>query len=249
MINENSPYYLKEIYPVRYSEVDYNECLKPSAMFNFLQDMATNGADAANFGYKDIHPKNLGWYLLKYHMEFSNYPVKAKNLIFKTEARGYNKIFAHRDFEIYSEDNNLMGRVLSYWTLVDINTKAMVCPGDIFEQFKKVEKREDDLSFVKVKELERVDYAEEFKIRFDDIDVNGHANNANYIIWAFESLPKEFRDNHKLKTLDIVYKKEISFYNKVLSEIQIENNFTRHSVKNKSTGEELCLVNAEFIEY
>lgn len=249
MINENSPFYLKENYSVRYSEVDYNECLKPSAMFNFLQDTATNGANAAHFGYDDIHSKNLGWYLLKYHMEFSNYPVKEKKLILKTEARGYNKIFAHRDFEIYSENNELMGRVLSYWTLVDINSKSMICPGDVFEQFKKVAKREDDLSFNKVKELERIDYTEEFKIRFDDIDVNGHANNANYIIWAFESLPKEFRDNHKLKTLDIVYKKEISFNHTVLSETQMDNNFTRHSVKNQSTGEELCLINAEFIEY
>ncbi|MBR2526115.1 hypothetical protein IKE67_06575 [bacterium] len=251
MINEQSPYYYnKEIF-VRYSEMDYHKMLKPSAFLNFLQDVATVAADKAHFGYNEVYPKNLGWFLLKYHMEFNNYPQNIENLLIKTEARGYNKLFAHRDFDIYNNENKeLIGRVISYWTLVNLADKSMHSPGEIFpDRFPKVEKREDDLSFLKVHPLERIDYSQEFKVRFDDIDVNKHVNNMNYIVWAFEALPKEFRDTYKLKVLDMVYKKEIQYGNTVLSEVQIDENIIKISVKNKNTDDELCVIEAEFEKF
>ena len=82
----------------------------------------------------------------------------------------------------------------------------------------KMEKREDDLSFGKMHPLERVDYSEEFK------------------------------DKYKLKTLDMLYKKEIQYGNTVLSEVQIDDNIAKISVKNKTTDEDLCLVKAEFTD-
>lgn len=251
MIDEKSPYYLsKEIF-VGYSEKDYHKLLKPSALLNFLQDVATLAADKCKFGYNEVYPKNLGWFLLKYHIEFNDYPQNVDKLLIKTEARGYNRKFAHRDFEIYnSETNTLIGRVISYWALVNFKDKSMAAPNEIFpDKFKKVEKREDDLSFLKVHTPERTDYSEEFKVRYDDIDVNMHVNNMNYIVWAFEALPKSFRDEYKPKIIDMVYKKEIQYGGKVLSEVEMNANTVLIAVKNKDTDEELCLIRAEFEKF
>lgn len=248
MINEQSPYYFNKKIFVRYSEMDYQKMLKPSAFLNFLQDVATIAADKGGFGYNEVYPKNLGWFLLKYHMEFNNYPQNIENLLIKTEARGYNKLFAHRDFDVYdSENGSLIGRVISYWALVNFKDKSMAMPNEIFpDKFDKVEKREDDLNFLKVHSPERVDFSAEFKVRYDDIDVNKHVNNMNYIVWAFEALPKAFRDTYKPKTIDMVYKKEIQYGNIVLSEVQIDENVALISVKNKDNNEELCVIRAEF---
>lgn len=105
-------------------------------------------------------------------------------------------------------------------------------------------KREDDLTFEKIKPLERVDAEKIFEIRFDDIDVNNHVNNANYIIWAFELLDFNFRSTKKLKTLDMVFKKEIKYGEKVLSQVEVQNDKTTHILKNAETGEDLCLISA-----
>ena len=83
-------------------------------------------------------------------------------------------------------------------------------------------------------------------IYFDDIDVNQHVNNCNYIIWAFEPLDFTFRSQKRLKTLDIVYKKEIQYGNKILSLIEIQGNTTIHNLKNAQTGEDLCQIKAEW---
>ncbi|MGN0017476.1 MAG: acyl-[acyl-carrier-protein] thioesterase [Candidatus Gastranaerophilaceae bacterium] len=250
MLDKTSPFYKERKLNVRYSEMDYHKVLKPSALLNFLQDVATFAADEGGFGYDEVVSRNLGWFLLKYRMEFENYPQNIEDIIIQTEARGYNKLFAHRDFELFSQSGERLGKVLSYWALVNFEDKSMAMPNVIFpNKFNKVEKREDDLSFAKVHAPERIDYREEFKIRYDDIDVNMHVNNMNYIAWAFEVLPKEFKDKYKLKTLDMVYKKEIQYGNQVLSEAQVDDNLVRVVVKNNSTGEDLCIVNAEFVEY
>ena len=39
---------------VKYSEMDYNLTLKPSALLNYLQDFASENAESLNFGYSYI---------------------------------------------------------------------------------------------------------------------------------------------------------------------------------------------------
>ena len=79
---------------VRYSEMDYKLALKPSALLNYFQDMASENAENFGFGYSYIVKKNLAWFLLKYRIEFSEYPIGEYELTVKTEPRGYQKLFA-----------------------------------------------------------------------------------------------------------------------------------------------------------
>ena len=239
----------EETVKIRYSEMDCDMVLKPSAMLQFLQDLASDNAEQLDFGYSYIIKHNLAWFLLKYRLEFDNYPEGIYDLTIKTEPRGYNKIFAFRDFYIYHRDI-CIGRAASTWSLVDINTKSMVNCADVLADNKYMvqhEKREDDLNYGKIKLPEKFDIEKIFEVRFDDLDVNRHVNNANYIVWAIEPLDFEFRRSHKLKTVDMMFKKEITYGAKVLSEVAINDNTTIHAVKNAETGDELCLIKAEWV--
>lgn len=247
MITEK-PIVGKTVYPLRYYEMDHQMVLKPSALLNFLQDMATVNAEKNGFGYSFTSQKNYGWFLIKYHMEFENYPEHLDDILIKTEARGATKLFASRDFEIWTTDETkCLGRVISDWFLLDMDKKEILQPLKVFDFMNKVEKRDDDLKFKKIIAPETFDTQQEFKIRYDDIDVNQHVNNSNYIVWAFETLPREFRANHKLKTLDILYKKEVSFGHNIISKLKTENNTTYHVLTNKETNEDLCLLEAQWI--
>ena len=192
--------------------------------------------------------KNLAWFLLKYHIEFEKYPQNIYNLKIKTEPRGWNKLFAFRDFEICDGDD-ILGRATTCWGLIDLNTKNMVNVGAVLADnpnFNKFEKRESDLSFNKILPMQNVDNEKVFSVRFDDLDVNQHVNNSNYIVWAFESLDYEFRKNKQLKTLDMLFKKEVSYGNNVQSQLQVLNGTTLHTLRKQDTGEELCLVQAQW---
>ena len=84
-----------------------------------------------------------------------------------------------------------------------------------------------------------------FEVRFEDIDVNKHANNCNYIIWALETLTFEER-LRKIKTLDANYKKEITYGEKVISQVEIRENQTNHVLKNAKTDDILCNILIEW---
>ena len=235
---------------IRYSDMDYDTVLKPSALLLFLQDLASDNADSLDFGYKFVRSHNLAWYLLKYRIEFSDYPKGVQKLHISTTPRGYNKIFAFRDFEIKHNDITV-GRATSTWAMVDLDNKSMANLSEYMAECPYMvpfEKREDDLVYGKVRPPQRIDIEKIFDIRFDDLDVNRHVNNANYISWAYEPLDFDFRMKYKPKNLDIVFKKEIAYGSKVLVQAEINENKTCCAVKNYDTGDDLCLINTEWVE-
>lgn len=231
-------------FKIRYSELDCNLLLKPSSLVQLLQDIASVDAENKDFGYSFLVKKNLGWFLLKYHLEFENYPKGIHNLTLKTESRGYNKLFAFRDFDILSNDK-LLGRATTTWGLIDLNTKAMTNMIEVFNDNKNItsfEKRENDLKYNKIQSIQNVSLEKEFEVRFDDLDVNQHVNNSNYIGWALETLDFDFRNSKKPKIMDIAFKKETKYKDEILSQVEIIDNTSIHVIKNKNTNEELCLI-------
>ena len=209
---------LKKDINVKYSEMDYDLVLKPASLMQYMQDLASDSAESMDFGYSFVAENNLAWFLLKYHMEFLDYPKGIYDLTLTTEPRGYNRLFAFRDFALFDNDK-CIAKMASTWGLVDLENRVMKNAQEALGKnpnIKSFEKRDDDLIYNKIKPLERVDREKTFEIRFDDLDVNKHANNTNYIVWAFEPLDFDFRSNYKLKTLDMVFKKEIKYGSTIL---------------------------------
>ena len=229
---------------VKYSETDQNLAMKPFALLNFLQDIASKNAENLGFGYSFIHPKNYAWFLIKYRMEFEEYPFDIQELTLKTEPRGYNKLFAYRDFELFRGEK-LLGRMHSMWSIVDIDFRSIVPVKNVIPEnpyMTQFEKREDDLAFAKISTIMNPTLEKEFEVRYNDLDVNGHANNGNYIVWAFEPLSFEFKNNHRINTLDMIYKKEARFGEKLVSQIEFKDEKTTlHRLQN-SEGEDLFLL-------
>lgn len=229
---------------VRYSELDFDKSLKPFSLLNFFQDIASDNAESLGFGYSNIYPQNLMWVLIKYRIEFNEYPIGLHNLLLKTEPRGCNKIFAYRNFEL-SDGDKILARASSMWSLVDIDTlTAKNIESVISSEFlPKHQQQENDLQFNKIPVLTQTDFEKEFEVRYNDLDVNKHANNGNYIVWAIEPLDFDFRLNNKLKTIDMMFKKEIKYGEKLISKVQkVDEKTTLHALKHRETGEDLCVL-------
>ena len=234
-----------EVLNLKYSELDFDKRLKPFSLLNFFQDIASDNAEKFGFGYSAIYPKNLMWVLLKYRIEFNEYPSNIGQLLLRTEPRGYNRFFAFRNFELLSS-KKLLAKASSMWSLVDFSSMKLASIEENVESpyMQKFVRGENDLDFAKIPALTEIHYEKEFEVRYNDIDVNMHANNGNYIVWALEPLPYEFKAKHALKIVDMAFKKEIKYGEKLVSAVQvIDNNTTIHSLKHAQTNEELCVLN------
>ncbi len=241
---------LQETIHIRYSDSDCNGRLKPFSLLNFFQDMAAESAERLGFGYSTIYPQNLMWVLLKYRLEFTKYPIHVNQLTIKTEPRGYNRLFAYRNFEVYA-DGELCGRASSVWALVDSKTLNIAHVGEILKDNSNMIKfvpNDKDLKFGKIPPITQADFEETFKVRYNDIDINMHANNGNYIVWALEPLPYEWKHEKQLKNIDIVFKKEIKCAEQLTCRIQkLDEHTTLHSLLNTQTQEEVCAIKCEWI--
>ena len=234
---------------IKYSELDQNLLLKPFSLLNFLQDIASQSAEDLGFGYSYIQQKNYAWFLLKYRMEFTEYPSDIQNITLTTEPRGYNRLFAFRDFELHKNDK-LIGKIASTWSLIDINSHAILPIANALADCTNMtpfEKRETDLSYNKITTLSQPNFQKEFEVRYNDIDVNGHANNGNYIIWALEPLSFAFKNGHKIKSLDMVFKKEAKHGEKVIAQVEIKDNLTTIHKLTNINGDDLFLLECNWV--
>ena len=233
-------------YNLQYYEMNTAERLKESVLLLFLQDIASDNAETNGFGYNWCLEHNLGWFLLKYRIELSQYPQNINYIEIETESRGANRLFAYRDFDIYTPDNNLIGRVASCWGLVDMSTKSMVAPQIINPEFESFEKRDTDLKFYKIQLPKDFDYEKIYEVRYDDLDLNHHANNSNYISWALETLPYDFRNNNTVSNVDILLKNDTTAGETIIAQTKINNFQTIHVIKNKADNTDLAHLNIEW---
>ena len=236
-----------KVYELKYSDTDELMRLKPSVFFEYLEDIAAKNADTLDFGYESIYSEGFGWFLLKYAIEIYKYPKNLSFVKLETEPRGTNRLFVHRDFYLYDDKNNLIGKAASTWALIDLKNKTMLNPKETLkDKIWEFEKREDDLKYNKIMPITSADYEKTFEIRFDDIDVNRHVNNTKYITWALESLPADFLRTKTIRRADIQYKKDITYGNSIISSVQITDDKTLHSIKNAETQEDLCILMFEW---
>ena len=91
--------------------------------------------------------------------------------------------------------------------------------------------------------MEKIDHRREFHVRFDDIDLNQHVNNAVYPLWATESVDPELRLNHSTAELEICFKKEGHYGEQVEALTQMTEPMTSlHSIKSLNDGRELSRI-------
>ncbi len=249
--DKKNKFVLEDRYNVSMSEADMKYCKKPAVLLNYMQDMAAKSIKYidGNLSNEALLSKGLAWFLIRYRIEFDDYPQKVEEVRVQTESRGANKMTAYRDFECYdNKTGKRLLRAVTSWFIVNTKDKSILNIMSEYPDFIKFEKRDDDLILQKLKAISDADSEKLFHVRYDDLDMNGHVNNTVYVTWAMEALDYDFRIQHKLKTLDIYFKHEVKYGDDILSIVKTdkENNITEHLIKNANTGDEVCLIKAEF---
>jgi medium-chain acyl-[acyl-carrier-protein] hydrolase len=248
---ENEKYTLKEVFPISIAETDCTHRIKPVVVFNYMQDVAEKSIDKIGHEYScnELLKKGLGWFLIRYRIEFDFQPKDVKEIEVLTQSRGCQKLTAYRDFEVFDKfSGDRILRATSSWLIVDLDKKSVVNIQKEFSEFFELQPKEDDLLLRKLKLLDRVDFEKVFSVRYDDLDINKHVNNTVYITWALEALDYDFRANYSLKSLDVYFKHEAKYGEDIVSQVKINREYliTEHVIRNKISGEELCLLRAEF---
>ena len=240
--------YAKE-YNIRSYECDRNNNLRILTLMNIFQDMADTNATQLGLGLDYCLSKGLAWVGSNYALDITRLPRMHEVIKIETWPAVEKLLGAIRDFEVFGEDGESIIRASSQWVLINFAKKRPVALRENLPQYTVLPERALDTDFPKIGEIGRIDEQFKFRVRFDDIDMNRHVNNAVYVLWATESVESEFRLSHNPKKIDVAFKKEGYMGEKIMVLTQYDGLKTTHSIQTYDKDErELARVTIEWEE-
>jgi medium-chain acyl-[acyl-carrier-protein] hydrolase len=207
-----NPVYWEEAYRLRSYEVDFQNRLRLSTLFHFMQETASNQIERQGVGIAVLRADNLAWVLSRMLIVMDRCPGWGEEILVKTWPRGIERLFALRDFLITSRQGEVLGRVTSNWLLMDLGTRR---PKRVEEVFKSMPtdpgNRALDQRLEKLPPLESPEEAPAITAAYQQIDLNRHVNNAHYVGWILNSFSLEWHQRYHPTGLQINFLAETRF--------------------------------------
>lgn len=229
-------------YEVHYYEVDCKKRVLMTSIIDFFNDVAVYHAEKAGLSLEYMLENNMAWILYKWDINIKRYPKYGEKITVGTEAYAKRKFYAYRKFYILDSKGETIATANSVWLLINVKErKAIRITEHILEAYDLVNKN-DIIKVDKIGNVQEEKNSIEFKVRYSDIDTNGHVNNEKYAAWMIESVPLDVVENYNLKNIKIKYRKETMYGEtvKVLSEAEDKDDKVIYTHKIiRENGEEL----------
>lgn len=221
-----------EEFKIRSSEVDPSGKARLPSICDLLQEVAGSNALELNFDISHLNEQNLTWVIHRLHVQMDRYPEWRKKIIVKTWPSGGDSLRAYRDFLILDTNGNEIGRSLSYWLMLNIESRRPVrIPEEIIKMAPENKEHVLPIRKNRIEVNGGVSDAKTFHISRSDLDLNRHVNNVKYIEWALEALPHAQNVNE----IDIEFRAECTYGEQVESRIiKSDVNQSTHLLRRKS---------------
>lgn len=227
-------------YLIRSYECDCNGTLRIVALMNIFQDIADSHAEQLGIGMEHCLKHGLAWVGSNYHIKIGRMPAWHEKITVTSWPAAEKKIGAIRDFEVRDEKQNIIISASSQWVLIDFARKRPVTLRENMPDYQVINERALNTDFPKIGTPERPDVIRHFEVRYDDIDVNRHVNNAVYPLWATESTENDFRLTHQPQEIEIAFKKE-TLYGEIIEVVsQIDDKISIHGLTAKDDNREVA---------
>lgn len=200
---------------IGYRDVDCNLKIKNNAILDLFQEMA--GIHGLMCG-QGSGISNTAWVLTAYKVNILKKPVYGETIEAITWGREIKGITACREFELRNESGKLLVAATSNWAHVNITDKKLVKIDEDIAKKYEVEPDRTNFNEMKLKKLIEPDdyeYVKEYNVDWDWIDCNHHMNNTYYTVVAEMTLPEDIKMKNEYSGLEIMYKKEIKYKDKI----------------------------------
>ena len=217
------------------TDICKNREIKNKAILRMFQDIAGMQSDKVHFGINDIDRTKLSWIILNWKIQVLKRPIYNDKVIIKTWIRDANKVFLYRDFEMCDNLGNILAIGTSKWAFINIDTKELTSiPKDVINAYEEEEKSVFEKRIIpKLKEASNYISKVDYKILRRDIDVNEHVHNLNYLDIAYEALPYAMYNQTECNNLEILFKKQIKFNDKIIAAYAKEKNENIIAIKSE----------------
>jgi medium-chain acyl-[acyl-carrier-protein] hydrolase len=233
---------LRRSYAIRSYEVNAGGRLSIPSIFNLLQDAASSHALKLGLSVPQLLANNYTWVLSRIYLKMNQYPGWGDTIQVHTWPSGIQRVFALRDFDLH-QDGCSIGSCISAWIIIDAANRRPVRPTSFARQLNPVDRKHvlehplGKLPVLKTPQIEK-----RFSVRYRDLDINQHVNNASYIEWLLECLPGIVENGRCLSELEVNFLGEALHGDTVLARCQNldeKSKLIAHDILREADGREL----------
>ncbi len=211
----------RETFTVHSYDVDAFGVIAVPALTGFLMEAAGLHANRLGVGLEALMQKGLTWVLARQRLEIP-VPIRLGDVLeVETWPTGVERLAALRDLVVRRQDGVEVARATTQWFVLDLASRRPVRPGSVLDARLPRERTPSllELGPARHHDLSRWDFQKRFHVRYQDIDVNLHANNASYVAWALEAIPLEVWQTARLTAMEVHYLAECRLGGAVLSRL------------------------------
>lgn len=196
---------LERNYRIRPNEADpFNE-LKATALLDLLQDIAWEHASQLGLSVTQLMERGQTWVLSRFHLSVFHPILQGQRIRIRTWPVGVYRLFAIRDFDIWSESGQCLGAATSGWLVLTWPELRPCRPDGLMDTVATHGERSIEDPFDTLPRVRHPAASVALTVRWNEIDINNHVNNTVYPLWAFESLPESFHRGWRCREVEIQF--------------------------------------------
>ena len=200
-------YIYREEFHIAGNAVDRFNRLKPSALLDMMQQVATNQCALLDLDWNSMAKRGLFWAITRQHVQLLRPVLGSTRLTVETWPGITSRVAYPRSTVGYDEAGNEVFRAISLWVLMDIDNRKMVLPGKSGLDFSGID-RGCELAVPVSLAPVKLEGNQMRQVRYSELDVNGHMSNTRYLDWMMDLLPSAFHAGHNLQEFTVSYLRE-----------------------------------------
>ena len=189
-------------FPVDDLHADRFGRLKSSSILYFVQEAA--GRHWQHIEGQTCQSCRLYWVIIRHRVQVRRLPRKGETVHLETWPMPTTRVAYPRNVVAYDGNGEELFRSISLWVLMDPQTRAMVLPGKSGVTVPGILRGNELPSPQSLAPAALADSVSR-TVRFTDLDVNGHMNNARYLDWLADLLPGSFHEHHVIQDMTLGY--------------------------------------------
>jgi acyl-ACP thioesterase len=205
-----------------------------------LQEAATSHATDLGVAVDYLIENRLAWVMVRLQVSMTSWPHGGDTIAVETWVHSASRVMTERRFRVIGGGGAVLGDVVTQWVILDTARRRPVrLPKFALDAIAPVVRAEKPVSLDEIPELDASEHDRTFEVRFSDLDIAQHVNNAAYIQWISETVPEEKLRTHIPHRIDAHYLAECRFGDVVDSRSAETAGGFLHSLRRRSDGAEV----------
>ncbi|MDR3147543.1 MAG: acyl-ACP thioesterase [Treponema sp.] len=195
---------------VQFGAIDRSDRLTLASTSDLFQEAAINHAESLGVGREAMVKSGQIWVLSRLSVAWDRRPAWREEIRVRSWPRGWEKLFALRDYDIRDREDHALVRGRSGWIILDMEKRRPLRPQGVMETLP-LNEGLDAMTGIPASLESRADLRllGERKALYSDIDYNGHVNNTRYIQWIQDLMDSSLLEHCERARLDINYLGEV----------------------------------------